>query len=225
MTPDKHELSIHVRRHRRKPVLSAALLSHHPRRRKPHEHKKKLTPLIFTTPCRYQGVHTKKKMTEKEFTDMATSLRGLALKHARTYVGADEAEDIAQDTMLRLWSLRDGMATEANANRLAVTITRHLAIDRLRKQRTVSLETLQDMQLNGKDAEPDIAMEDEQNEQWLRNQMKNLPQNEYLVLRLRQVEQKSNDEIAAILGIKPASVPVLLSRARHKLLDALNKQP
>lgn len=166
----------------------------------------------------------KEKMTEKEFTDIATSLRGLALKHARTYVGADEAEDIAQDTMLRLWSLRDGMATTANANRLTVTITRHLAIDRLRKQRTVPLETLQDMQLNGKDTEADIAIEDEQNKQWLRNQMKNLPQNEHLVLRLRQVEQKSNDEIAAILGIKPASVPVLLSRARHKLLDALNKQ-
>ena len=38
------------------------------------------------------------------------------------------------------------------------------------------------------------------------------------MLHLRQVERKTDQEIASILGISASSVPTLLSRARRKLL-------
>ena len=51
--------------------------------------------------------------------------------------------------------------------------------------------------------------------------MQALPSTEYQVLHLRQVERKTDQQIAAILGIGNASVPTLLSRARRKLMQAM----
>ena len=139
----------------------------------------------------------KQIMTEKEFTDIATELRELALKKGRSYpLDNDEADDIAQDTMLRLWSLRQKVNTKAHARGLAVSIAAHGAIDRMRKRRTATLRPT--------DKEP-IA-----------------PANPDT--HLRQAEQKTVEEIGAILGITPQSVATLLSRARRKLMEEIKKR-
>jgi len=44
------------------------------------------------------------------------------------------------------------------------------------------------------------------------------------VLYLRQVEKKSSEEIAQIVGITPESVSVLLSRARKQMLQEIRKR-
>lgn len=47
-------------------------------------------------------------MSEKEFTDMAAELRVAAVRSAvAAGIGVEGAEDVAQDIMLRLWTLRD----------------------------------------------------------------------------------------------------------------------
>lgn len=51
-----------------------------------------------------------------------------------------------------------------------------------------------------------------------------LPPTEHLILKLRQVERKSNEEIARMLGIEQSSVVTLLSRARKKILNEINKR-
>ncbi len=169
-------------------------------------------------------------MTEKEFTDIASDLRNLALKHGRLFVRESDAEDVAQDTMLRLWSLHASLPSAVRTKGLAVTIARHLAIDLLRRQKKYllikgTLRALADGHtVSPQQASPEDALVYAENEQWLRRHLKQLPSNEYQVLHLRQVEKKSSQEIAAILGIKVASVPVLLSRARRKLYEEIRKK-
>ena len=63
-----------------------------------------------------------------------------------------------------------------------------------------------------------------ENEEWLRRKLDRLPSSEYQVLHLRQVERKTNREIAAILGIEVTSVATLLSRARQKLMEDIRKR-
>lgn len=157
-------------------------------------------------------------MTEKEFIDIAAELRSLAL---RTVL----SEDIAQDTMLRLWTIHEDLPS-GKIHGLTVTIARHLAIDRIRKQRHAPLDSLQDANLAAIRhlAIEDTSLEEKENEEWLHRHLKELPSNEYMVLHLRQVEKKSSEEIAAILGIKQESVPVLLSRARRKLYASLKNK-
>lgn len=164
-----------------------------------------------------------KKMTDKEFTDIATELRMLALRKGRSYpLDSDEAEDIAQDTMLRLWALRGKVKSAAHARGLAVCIAAHQSVDKLRSKRTVSL--CSPCQEPSEGSTPDTTLEEKANEEWLEGELRKLPSTEYQVLHLRQVERKGTEEIAAILGVTPQSVATLLSRARRRLMEEIRKR-
>lgn len=164
-----------------------------------------------------------KKMTDKEFTDIATELRMLALRKGRSYpLDSDEAEDIAQDTMLRLWALRGKVKSAAHARGLAVCIAAHQSVDKLRSKRTVSL--CSPCQEPSEGSTPDTTLEEKANEEWLEAALQKLPSTEYQVLHLRQVERKGTEEIAAILGVTPQSVATLLSRARRRLMEEIRKR-
>ena len=67
-------------------------------------------------------------------------------------------------------------------------------------------------------------MELEEEERWLVQRMKKLPPRELQVLRMRQMEMRSNEEIARLLGIGEASVGVMLSAARKKLFNDIKRR-
>ena len=67
-------------------------------------------------------------------------------------------------------------------------------------------------------------MDMEEDERWLRHRIANLPTREMQVMEMRQGEGKSNDEIARIMGIAPASVATMLSAARRKIFEELKKR-
>ncbi|MBQ9820549.1 MAG: RNA polymerase sigma factor [Muribaculaceae bacterium] len=161
-------------------------------------------------------------MTIDAFNQQAPRLRQLALK-AATMAGADSdsAEDIAQETMLRLWQMRDDPRLY-NPEGYASTIARHLALNQQRRRSMLPLEEWH----TATQSEPsplDLMLRRE-DEQWLRERIRNLPFTQHAVLKLRQVEHRSNSEIAAILGIKEASVNTLLARARRQLLSEIQQQ-
>lgn len=134
----------------------------------------------------------------------------------------EDAEDIAQDTILRMWTMRGELKRYRSAEALAMSIARHLCIDSVRRKRTLPIEgrTL----LDESHSRPDEALEAADNDVWLTKRLKRLPPREYQILRMRQVERKSNKDIAAILGITASSVATKLSAARHKLLDDIKRR-
>ncbi len=71
---------------------------------------------------------------------------------------------------------------------------------------------------------PDQRLETLDNEAWLERRLRELPDKEYQVLHLRQVERRTTQEIAAIAGIAESSVPTLLARARRKLLESYKQR-
>lgn len=161
-------------------------------------------------------------MTTDAFNQQAPRLRQLALKAAATAgAGSDTAEDIAQETMLRLWQMRDDPRLY-NPEGYASTIARHLALNQQRRRSTLPLDERQ-AATQSVPSPLDLMLRRE-DEQWLRERIRNLPFTQHAVLRLRQVEHRSNSEIAAILGIKEASVSTLLARARRQLLNEIQQQ-
>lgn len=159
-------------------------------------------------------------MSEKEFTDIAAELRVAAVRSAAAAgIGVEGAEDVAQDIMLRLWTLRDNISSARHARGLAVVAARNRALDMLRQSHTVSLTT--GVTVVQSSSAADVAIEDDA---WLQRRLQALPPMQHQVLRLRQIELKDNAEIAAILGIKPASVATLLSKARRQLLADIRKR-
>ncbi|MBR5697958.1 MAG: sigma-70 family RNA polymerase sigma factor [Prevotella sp.] len=160
-------------------------------------------------------------MTIDAFEKQAPRLRALALQAAATAgADADTAEDIAQETMLRLWQMRDDPRLY-NPDGYASTIARHLTLNRLRRKPPLPLDERQAVSQTVP-SPLDIIVQRE-DERWLQERIRNLPSTLHAVLHMRQVEHRSNAQIADILGIAPASVNTLLARARRQLLEEIRQ--
>lgn len=80
-------------------------------------------------------------MTENEFIHIVPQLRQITLQISQGYgVGCDEAEDIAQDAMLKLWAIKDDIQSAAHAKGSMGCIAKHLCIDFFRKRKMISIE-------------------------------------------------------------------------------------
>ena len=160
-------------------------------------------------------------MTIDAFNRQATQFRRLALQ-ASTAAGADAdtAEDVAQETLLRLWQMRDDSRLY-NPEGYASTIARHLTLNQLRRKAPLPLD--EDLAADLTVPSPLDMMLQTEDERWLRERIRNLPYTQHAILRLREVEHRSNEEIASILGLQPSSVNTLLARARRQLLKEIQQ--
>lgn len=180
-------------------------------------------------------------MSEKEFIELVPRLRLVALESGRRAgAGADEAEDIAQETIIRLWQMSDRLGTLASPEAFTATVARHLAIGAFRKNRRfaggveVAAASSRGGRVGGEAGSlvpeaarvdgPDVAMETKEDEAWLERRLRELPSTEYAILHMRQVERLDNSEMARRLGIRETSVATLLSRARRRLLEEIRKR-
>lgn len=158
----------------------------------------------------------------------AAAFRSLVDRHLSSVIGIArrmlrddaEAEDVAQETMLRLWRSASGI--EAGAHGLRPWLRRvasNLAIDRVRSGRRVSVvEEVPEVadppgQLAGLEAAATSARVDEA--------LKALPERQRLALVLFHFEGLSQIEIGRNMGISDEAVESLLARARRTLRRTL----
>ena len=161
-------------------------------------------------------------MTIDAFEQQAPRLRQLALQAAAA-AGADQdtAEDIAQETMLRLWQMRNDPRLY-NPEAYASTIARHQVLNHQRHKPPLPLDERQVTSLTS--PSPLDIIEQREDERWLQERIRNLPPTQHAILHMRQVEHRTSNEIAAIMGIQPSSVCTLLARARRQLLEEIRQQ-
>jgi len=154
---------------------------------------------------------------------MADGMRAKAVSVAERFgCSLEDAEDIAQDVMLRLWSLHGTLSDTNRMKASVVIITKRACIDRWRT--THQHRKISDaMPIADEDTLHD-RLEYAELEQWLNDEIDRLPSTSAMVLRMRQLEQRELSEIADILGIRQTSVSTLLSRARHELLNKLKRR-
>ena len=163
-------------------------------------------------------------MTEKEFEAGAATLRQKVLAWSRQLgASAEEAEDAAQEVLLRLWKLRDEMERFRSTEAVARQITRYVLLNEWRR---VGRNVIDLNQWNTADSTstPDQRLQWLDDQQWLEQRMKALPSTQYAILYMRQVEERSTDEIARLLGLAPTSVATLLSRARRSLFNQFKQR-
>lgn len=141
------------------------------------------------------------------------------------HCGADDqtGEDLVQDTLLRLWMMHNELREETETEALAKLIIRRRFIDRYRQQ-SHFVETPPERQPHRSAPSPQEHLESSEAVKLLEQRMEKLPSGEYAVLKLRQVNGLSNEEVARLTGITPASVSTLLSRARKQLLQYIRQQ-
>ena len=160
-------------------------------------------------------------MTIDAFELIAPRLRSAALnKAAAMGLDYDESQDIAQETLLRLWQMRDDSRLY-NPEGFAAVIAHRLSLNHLRRKPPLPLESRERVSQTISPLDEIIQQEDVQ---WLEQKINELPSTLHAVLKMRQDEKYSNKQIATLLGIKEDSVSTLLARARRQLMEQIKQQ-
>ena len=161
-------------------------------------------------------------MDKSAFEQQARSWRQKALAVSRNCgVGREEAEDIAQDVMLRLWQMHDELERYESPASLVALMARHLTRNHQRRRPPEELDEAVVIALS---TGPHELLEQKENEQWLARRLEQLPTTQRTLLYMRQVERRSHEEIARLLGIELTSVSTLLARARRTLLEDIKRR-
>jgi RNA polymerase sigma-70 factor, ECF subfamily len=107
-------------------------------------------------------------MQQPQFEIMVKRVRPNLITIGRMILQSeDEAEDIVQDTFLRLWNIRDKLDRYDSVDSLAAVVTRNLCISRLRKIRTVRVPIDEGIVQIASDGNPQSRAEDHENIRWL----------------------------------------------------------
>ncbi|MBM6720416.1 RNA polymerase sigma factor [Bacteroides gallinaceum] len=128
-----------------------------------------------------------------------------------------EAEDIVQDTLIRVWNKRDEWQQMDSIEAYCLTIARNLAIDRSQKMELQNLELTPETQEMPDAKMPDQLMEQNEQLSIIHRLINELPEKQRSILQLRDIEGKNYKEIAVILGLTEEQVKVNLFRARQRI--------
>ena len=109
-------------------------------------------------------------MKTDAFEQQASRLRAVALKaSASAGADADTAQDIAQETMIRLWQMRDDPRL-CNLDGYTAMIARHLTLNHLRRRQPLPID---ERRCNNQTApSPLDLMVQREEEQWLKQRIR-----------------------------------------------------
>lgn len=138
----------------------------------------------------------------------------------RTAIGivkdAEAADDVAQETLLKLWTMGDRLDTYDRPEALACVIGRNMAISHLRRRGGGDVAIDEALCLATEPSPEETVTRREETEH-IDRLLSMLPDSQQAILRMRHIEGMETEEIAALIGSTPGAVRVALSRARHKV--------
>lgn len=128
-----------------------------------------------------------------------------------------EAEDIVQETMIRVWNKRDEWNELESVEAYSLTVARNLAIDRSEKKDSQTMELTIEAEQTPDASSPYDRLVNKERLKLVHRLVGELPEKQRLIMQLRDVEGKSYKEIAAALRLTEEQVKVNLFRARQKV--------
>ncbi|TRZ43651.1 RNA polymerase sigma factor [Robertkochia solimangrovi] len=163
-------------------------------------------------------------MQQSEFINIVMPFRDKLFRMAkRLLVSTEEAEDATQEVLLKLWTNSNSMEKYRNVEAFAMTMTKNYCLDRLKSKQASNLKLVHS---NYKDENVSLQKKVEVDDSldWMNKIMNTLPEQQRMVLQLRDVEQYEYDEIAKMLDMNPTAIRVALSRARKTVREQLIKK-
>ena len=130
-----------------------------------------------------------------------------------------EAEDVVQETMLKVWNRREQWAELDSIEAFCLTICRNLALDRskLAERQNASLDAGIDTADHSYNANPEEQTVQRDRVELVRRLIDQLPEKQRSCMQLRDIEGKSYKEIAEVMGITEQQVKVNIFRARQTI--------
>ena len=130
---------------------------------------------------------------------------------------AQDAEDLLQDTYLKLWQKRDNLKEEAVTEAYLVTLMQNLFRDQRRLKRIDTSEDIDD-HAEPPDEQSLAQMTEAKDEaRQMEKLMDELPEREEQILRMHLVEEKSYEEIERDTGLSQGNLRIIMMRTKQKL--------
>ncbi len=162
-------------------------------------------------------------MTQKEFLNIVTPFKDKVFRLAkRLLVSTEEAEDATQEVLIKLWNNKKRIGEYKNIEAFSMTMTKNFCFDKLKSKQAQNLKIVHS---NYQDHNVALQKQVELNDSidWVDRIMKELPEQQKLVIQLRDIEQYDFKEIAKMLDMNETAIRVTLSRARKTIREKLTK--
>ena len=160
-------------------------------------------------------------MTHQEYEHIVPRLRPRLKDIGRQFFGDEEmAEDIAQETLMRLWLLRDRIDPQTDIKPLVVRMAKNLCVSEWRKQKVRQENALQVEVTAHEDIHRNVELKEEI--VLLQKAVGQLKPAEQRLFRMRHEAEMDVQQISTVTGIGVRSVSAMLSTAKRKLLEILN---
>ncbi len=162
-------------------------------------------------------------MNQNEFVHLITPFKDKIFRVAkRLLVSTEEAEDATQEVLVKLWNKNESLAAYNSVEAFAMTITKNYCLDQLKSKRAGNLKIVHH---NFKDRQPGLhqQLEDTDSLNWVEKIINELPEQQRLIVQMRDIEQYEFADIAKILEMNETAIRVALSRARKTIREFMIK--
>ena len=165
----------------------------------------------------YNIERMKKISFRSDILPLKNELYRLAL---RITLNPAEAEDIVQETMIKVWNRREQWEQIESIEAFCLTICRNLSLDKMRKMENQN-QSLEEADNDAPDhsysSNPEEQAMQQDRIELIRRLINQLPEKQQSVMQLRDFEGKSYKEIAAIMSISEEQVKINIFRARQAI--------
>lgn len=136
----------------------------------------------------------------------------------------EEAEDVVQEVLIKVWNGRENMHKVNNWEAWCMRLTKNLALDRLRAQQRKATDSIvEGFEITQEGLSPHEKTELIESMVQVNKLIASLPEKQRQVIHLRDVEGYSYKEICDILELDMSQVKVSLFRARNVVREKLLK--
>ncbi|NIK92916.1 RNA polymerase sigma factor [Mangrovimonas sp. CR14] len=160
-------------------------------------------------------------MNQKEFLNTVMPFKDKVFRLAkRLLVSTEEAEDATQEVLLKLWNNKSKIAEYNNVEAFSMTMTKNFCLDKLKSKQAQNLKLVHS---NYKDEHASLQKQIELNDSlgWVGKIIQELPEQQRMIIQLRDIEQYDYGEIAEMLDMNQTAIRVALSRARKTIREKL----
>lgn len=133
----------------------------------------------------------------------------------------EEAKDVVQEAMIRVWNRKDQMDSLQNMEAWCMTVVRNLSLDRLKSKRYKTDGFAEGFEISENGRTPYAETEINNTMNVIHNFIAALPEKQKQIIQLRDIEGYSYKEIGKILGLDANNVKVNLFRARKAVRENL----
>ena len=137
---------------------------------------------------------------------------------------SEEAKDIVQDVMIKVWNGREQMAEIQNMEAWCMRITKNLSLDKLRSRQRRATDSIDEgFEVRHEALSPHENTELNESMVRINQLIAALPEKQRQVIHLRDIEGYSYNEICEMLELDMSQVKVSLFRARNAVREKLVK--